>query len=750
MARRKRTIRTRTSAQTRQALPVAPVASREAGRQGSSTRWVLLAAGAILLSGLAAYSNSFSGPFIYDGKESITDNPYIRKLFPLSYSMQAPPNATTSGRPVVCLSLAACYAINTHLSRDGLDVRVYHAWNLAIHLAGALLLFGIVRRTLLTWRLKERFGRHATLLAGLCAGLWALHPLQTQAVTYVVQRAESMMGMFYLLTVYLCVRGLQSRRAWLWFIPAVVACAIGMATKEVMATAPVMVFAYDRIFIAKSFRDGLGRRIPLYAALAATWVVLVMLVHTGPRSGSAGFGLETLTAPEYAQTQCKAILHYIRLAFWPSPLVLDYTRKAARQFAEYAPAGAALLVLLGVTVAAARYVPAAGFLGVWFFVILGPTSSFLPIADPVFEHRMYLSLAGIVCGVVLGGYWIVNRLAREGRALSVIAILLAGLAASAMGQATYLRNRDYRDEETIWRDTVSKQPDNFMAWSSLAANLANQGKYADAIEAAGRSIELYPKISYAFNSRGVAHGKMGNYQQAIADFTKAIEVHPTHARAHSNRAAIYKAIGRIDDAIADATEAARLNPRYAPTFTTRAACYMLQRRFQLAANDYTAAIALDPRNLSLYTLRAVAWDGLGQWEKALSDYRTVMAMAPGDPRPYNARGFAYKGKARYSEAIGDFGKAISLDANFAAAWCNRGMTYLELKDYERAISDLSAAIRLDQRFSVAYNSRAVAYASKGDLSRALADVERAIACDPSNTSAIDNRRAILARMGRTN
>src|SRR5262249_11190655 len=186
----------------------------------------------------------------------------------------SPPNRgeAVSGRPLVNLSLAVNYAIG------GLDVTGYHVWNVAVHVCCALLLFGIVRRTL------DDAG-----VAAASAVLWMVHPLQSEAVDYISARTESMMALCYLATLYASVRSLRSPQGGRSTAVAVAACAAGMACKESMAAAPMMVAAYDRTFAFRSWKDAVRSRWPLYAGLAATWLVLTALVLHAPRAHSAGF-----------------------------------------------------------------------------------------------------------------------------------------------------------------------------------------------------------------------------------------------------------------------------------------------------------------------------------------------------------------------------------------------------------------------------------------------------------------------------
>ena len=290
------------------------------------------AAAVLIVAGAAAYANSFGGEFLLDDNHTILTNRHIRTLLPISRRM-------LGTRPVGNLTFAVNYVLG------GVRPWGYHALNLAVHLAAALALFGVLRRTFLSDRLRARFGAAATPLALAGALLWMLHPLQTSAVTYITQRFESMMGMFYLLTVYCVIRGAAAKRRG-WAVAAVAFCALGMACKEVMVTAPIVAIAYDRVFLARSWRDVAMRRWALYLALMATWVVLYPSLKQAPRmkAGEAPAVVAT-TRPAgpakaaavseadpaadavenrriYILTQFPVMVRYLRLSAWPRPLVL--------------------------------------------------------------------------------------------------------------------------------------------------------------------------------------------------------------------------------------------------------------------------------------------------------------------------------------------------------------------------------------------------------------------------------------------
>ena len=399
-----------------------------AAGSGLPSCWAtFLAGGLIVVAAVLAHHNSVSGPFIFDDKPAIAENPTIRQLWPI-WKPLCPLNhgETVTGRPLLNLSFAVNYAVN------GLNVWGYHVANLAIHVLTALLLFGILRRTfLLPSRadvpvcpmnqdsrcrqecLPRRYEKFYLALA--IALLWAIHPLQTESVTYIVQRAESLVALFYLLTLYCFIRGATYGRGRFWYAAAVLACLLGMASKEVMVSAPLMVLLYDRAFLAGSFREAWRRRYGVYLALASTWVLLGWLVIVaGGRGGSAGFGAG-VGSWAYLCTQFGAIVHYLKLSVWPHPLLLDYGRETVPITLEIVP-DAILVVLLGLaTLVALWRWPKIGFLGAWFFAILAPTSSIVPVATQVVaEHRMYLPLAAVVTAVTFAGYAVCWGLASRG------------------------------------------------------------------------------------------------------------------------------------------------------------------------------------------------------------------------------------------------------------------------------------------------------------------------------------------------
>jgi len=518
----------------------------------------VLACGGIAAAACLVYSNSFSGPFVLDDSGAIVHNETIRSLWNSAILTAPPAGTTVSGRPLLNFSLAVNYALS------GERVWSYHLFNLAIHILAGCTLFGIVRRTL-----ERRKGESSLFCALAVALIWTVHPLQTQAVTYIVQRAESLMGLFYLLTLYCFIRATESegemkgRGAWLWKGLSLTACLAGMATKEVMVTAPVMVLLYDRTFLAGSYREAWKRRRGLYVALASTWILLAFLVAStgGNRSGTSGFNVG-VPWRDYWLTQFEAVVRYLGLCFWPRPLIFEYGTFWVRHFSEAAPYALIVLPLAAVIVVAlmrparpdsSGIAPVVGFLGAWFFGILSVTSVIPGIYQMIVEHRMYLPLAAVVTGTVLGLWRTFGR-----------PVLLASLAgAVALGCATYERNADYATAVSLWQDTVNKRPENETAETSLAIALFSAGRMAEAIPHYERALKMKPDATDTLNDAGVALLSVGRKKEGIAHLQHASRLEPDVPQYHYNLATGLAADGQLEEAIAQFREAIRLKPDYA-------------------------------------------------------------------------------------------------------------------------------------------------------------------------------------------
>jgi len=547
---------------------------------------------AIIAAGLLVYINSFQGPFLFDDLDIIA-NLDIRELWPPWRAMLAPQNVS---RPLIGLSLAINYAIS------GLDVWSYHALNLLIHVLAALTLFGITRRTLLTGPLRERFGQASTALALVVALVWMVHPLQTQSVTYIIQRCESQMGLFYLLTLYCAIRSFDAERKGLWQAAALASCAAGMMSKQVMLTAPLMVLIYDWLFFSSSLRRALFERRRLYIGLALTWGVLAATLMAAPVNQTAGFAVKSITPLSYLKSQFGVVAHYLRLSLWPDSLVLDYAWPEAKTAGEVVPYAVILIWLASASLWALLKRMPVGFLGAWFFLIISLTSSIMPFSDLAYEHRMYLPLAAVVGLVVLGGYALGGRLLprlvsseplqkRWGRlaALSLVAAVTAML-----GFLTLQRNLDYQSPIAMWSDVVRKRPENARGHTNLGKFLAERGYLDEALLHFSEACKYNPDSPSAHNNLGQALVTMGNYEEGKIHLKEALRLRPNYAFAHYNLGQALSALGELDEAAAHFSQTLRSDPNHAEAYFNLGLTREKQGDMSEAVNCYRAALRLAP------------------------------------------------------------------------------------------------------------------------------------------------------------
>lgn len=336
---------------------------------------------------VAAFSNTFAVPFLLDDGPTIPGNASLRSLSALGDVLLPPPDVYSAGRPLLNLSFALNYAIG------GTAVGGYHFVNLAIHLAAAFVVYGLVRRILLLRIFAGPSVETGRVVALIVAAVWAVHPLQTASVTYISQRAESLMGLFYLLTLYSFIRGAQTGSA-VWLATAIGACVGGMLTKEVMITAPLAVFLIDWQWVSGTAREAWRTRWRFHLGMAATWLPLAALMiasSLGKRAVGLGQGL---TWFDYAQIECIAVVRYLRLAFWPDGLVFDYgANLPAPEIGPLLFCGVILAMLLALTgLGLKRKLPWAVPLAA-FFLLLAPTSSIVPVGGSAHRRESPLSPA---------------------------------------------------------------------------------------------------------------------------------------------------------------------------------------------------------------------------------------------------------------------------------------------------------------------------------------------------------------------
>lgn len=662
--------------------------SREAkpNDSGDPLVWPIRVCTLIIAFGvLLAYANSLNGPFVFDDIKGIVNNETIRSLWPLSDALNPPMLATgAGGRPIVNLSLAINYTIG------GLDVQGYHVFNMLVHALSAMLLFGLVRRTLLRSMLRDKFGGASLWLAFSVALVWALQPLLTASVTAIIQRTELLGGFFYLLTLYAFVRSVEGGNSRRWQIVCVGSCLIGMAAKEIMATVPVIALLFDRTFVAGTFKAAWQARWKFYLALMATWGLLAYLVVINQsRGGMVGFGLG-MSSWDYALTQCRAIILYLKLSFWPNPLVLDYGADVVDGIGAVWWQGVLLLSLVAATFWALVRKPMVGFVAFTFFSILAPSSSFIPLTtQTIAEHRMYLPLAAVLVLTVIGIY------ARGGKWIIPVALALSLVG----GVATAHRNKDYSSVVALWADTVEKVPDNSRAQANLAASYIEVGNFAKAIEHAQEALRLKPEHTEARYNLGNAYLRMERFEEAMTHYRQVLALDPSYGMAHYGLGYCLVRTNQIGEAVTAFTRAYELRPRDATVLRSLASSQAYAGKLDAAIMHYENLLKLVPPDAVVASELAGLLGRVGRDAEALNFYKEALRLNPRNSRVRFAMALSLLKLERYATAANELRQVLSAYPDLAEGHHALGLALLGLERWDEAAREFKTTLRLNPQFN---------------------------------------------------
>lgn len=616
----------------------------------------------ILLVGFMVYSCTLKVPFILDDVVSIVNNPLITKF---SYFTDPSSGSSFFGHAGFASRWFGYLTLAVNYRLHGLDLPGYHLTNIAIHLLAALFVY---RLALLTFRtpyfLRGAEGgagvlqQRAPFIALLSALLFVCHPLQTQAVTYLVQRLASLMALLYLvsLTCYVSGRLAQvgpNRRPlapWLWFAAALLAGYLAFKTKQNACTLPLSLLLYEALF----FSAGAGRRV-LRAVLALTSLAGVAAVAilfyangaTTPwlsRIDQAARLQTDLPRWDYLITQFRVIATYLRLVIWPvgQRLYWDYPVFHSILVPEVLLSAVLLLSML----AGALYClfrsrswrgapdDAAGLLrliafGVfWFFLTISIESSVIPIADVIFEHRMYLPLVGLFLAAAAA----ISLAAWEGATDGgwptppVLACIAAVLLLFSV--LTFARNNQWRSEVGLWMDNARKSPNLGRVYVNLGYADERAGDLVGAEAAYNMAGSLMANQPFPHLDLGRMYLKAQRLDEALAEFRTALSIDPSMGEAHNNIGSILEMKQRYDEALKEYLLAVKKTPYLAVPYCNIGHLYARQNRWDEALKEYDAALDRDPYYATAYLYKGTALLATGRKAEAVAALRRALQLNP--------------------------------------------------------------------------------------------------------------------------
>jgi tetratricopeptide (TPR) repeat protein len=712
----------------------------------------------IVVLGILIYSNTFNVPFAFDDTTNIYDS-VIKDVHHI-----IDPLNIYSNRLIGQLTFALNYKMH------GLNVAGYHVFNLFVHLLNALLVYWLIMLTFRTpyaaaclqkdvLKTSDSY-RWIPLFSAL---LFVSHPVQTQAVTYIVQRFASLSTLFYLISLvtYIKARGSESSKKarYAFFAASIISAVLAMRTKEIAFTLPVMVFLYEFMFFRGDIRKRMLYLLPLLPLLLTMLIIPLSMMLT--QSGSTGArvideltkmaGSADVSRWDYLNTQFPVIVTYIRLLFFPIHQNLDYDYPIYRTFFT-PPVFLSLLVLLGVfcwgiyllyrsyksdqaNCCSCRLIAFGIF---WFFVTLSVESSIIPIVDVIFEHRLYLPSVGFSMAFISGMVFIYVRLANRTKVAAKVFMPVMILVVISLSLTAYARNMVWSEEVTLWEDVVKKSPHKARPHYNLGAAYQEQGRLDDAVKEYKMAINLEPDFVKAHHNMGLAYERQGRLDDSIKEYQTAIKLKPDYPIIHSNLGVAYQKQGRLDDAIKEFQTAINLAPDYADAHNNLGAAYQEQGRLDDAIKEFQTAINLAPDNANAHFNLGLVYQKQGRLDDSIKEYQTAINLKPDHTNAHYSMGLAYQAQGRLDDAIREFQTAINLTPDYADAHNNLGVVYHKQGRLHDAVKEYQTAIKLKPDDPKVYNNLGLAYSIQGRLHDAIKEYQTAIKLSPDYVDAHNN------------
>lgn len=624
-------------------------------------RWVVLIA-----AGLAVYYQTFSFGFVFDDDWFIVSSPYIKDLKRLSGVFDQFPFTRTMG----FLSFALNYALHQ------LDPFGYHLFNFLIHVIAAALVWGVsglLIDVLYPVSSKGRdavskgvFIRQAPFLIAL---LFLVHPGQTQAVSYISQRFESMATVFYLSAVYCYLRArlIQDQKRVLFFVLTGILGFLGILTKEIVATLPLMLLALEALIMPFVKHRGDRSMIAavhskkiifiLAGAVLVFSLVFMALVRTDLRiflqvTESESHDGDVLSSGRYLLTQLRVFLTFARLLILPIHQNLDYDYPMSTGLLEPPLTLVGLLVIAGMILTVIRLrhrYPLISFGIAWMLIAF--SINLAPRANVIFEHKLYLISFGFLIVLVSS----LNALSISDRVRMALVIVLA----VGWGVLSYQRNQVWQNNLTLWQDVIKKSPHKHRSNINLGLSYMEAGHYEEALFYLNRFMSPLDLKSYL--ARGAVYERTGNYLKALEDFDHVIKLDPKNADAYIRRAKVHKKQGQYEQALKDLGAAIELDPRNDKPYIDRSIIWMMRQETALALNDLNKALEIDPSSYGARINIAGVYSSQGQYEEAIEELNKAQGLKDSDPRLYKNRALCYLSLGRQQEALRDMQRVLALD-----------------------------------------------------------------------------------------
>ena len=593
------------------------------GLSGLLSRYETLFLLSLALIVILIYANTIGSPFIFDSSNNIVSNPHIRiSKITLSALTDAAFKSPARQRPLSNIS----FALNYYLL--GYNVVGFHVVNILIHISTGFLLYFFVKSTFRTPALRSRYDNDMWI-AFFTAAVWMVHPLQTQSVSYIVQRMNSLCAMFYMLSILFYARfrlGGQQRKKWWLFSGCILAGVLALTSKQIAATLPFFIIAYEWYF----FQDLEVKWLKNHLALLTGCLLLVAVIVLAVLGSNPldvilqGYKGRDFTLTQRLLTEPRVVIFYISQLLWPHPSRLNLDHDFALSNSLMDPMTTffsifTIAALIGLAVVTARKQRLLSFCILWFFGNLVIESSIVSL-EIIFEHRVYLP-SMTFCLIVV---WVVYR--RVKPTWLQTALLCVMVTVGAVW--TYQRNEVYRDRITFWQDCVNKSPRKARPYNNLGVALADKGDHEEALKAYHKALEIDPHYEDPIANIGLSLAEQGKIEESITQFLKALQIDPKDYKTLNNLGASLIVVERYTEAVQRLSEALRLNPYYAQAHNNIGVALQHQGRIEEAIDHFSTAVQLDPGYLKAYNSLGIALAKQGRYEEAIKQFSAALKINP--------------------------------------------------------------------------------------------------------------------------
>jgi tetratricopeptide (TPR) repeat protein len=709
-----------------------------------------------------SYSNTLDTPFVFDDTQNIKDNPHIRltgldikKITDAGFKSPCP------NRPFANIS----FAMNYYL--DWYDVTGYHIVNTAIHFINAILIYLFSYITLLllsgdasALQKRQRLWQYH-IPAFIASLLWLSHPIQTQSVTYIVQRMNSMSVMFYMLSLLFYIYGRLTTtvfKRWLLFIGCIVSWIVSLGSKEIAITLPVIVFLYEWFFFQDLNLGFIKRSFKFWIGPVVIFAIFALFFYLGADPMDKilkGYENRDFSLYERMLTQFRVVVFYISLLFYPHPgrLNLDHDIEVSHSLFDPITTLFSMLLIIGLILFAvitlirykkseadnlkdiSRYGLLLSFCILWFFINLALESSIISL-EMAFEHRVYLPSVSFFLAISTGVFLFVSRLGRANTKADKptrMAVFISFLTISLLLViTTYQRNKVWHNALTLWQDCVKKSPNKARPHNNLGHFYMKKGFLNQASSQLEKALNIDPLYVKAHNNLGLVYDKKGLYDKAVAQYQEALRIDPKFIYPYINLGVIYKEKGLLDEAVKEHKKALKINPNIAVIYNNLGEIYREKGMIDRAINECQKALKIDPNFASVFNNLGILYNSKGLLDEAITYYQRALEVNPNHPIAHYNLGTIYFNRGMIDTAIRKYEKAIKLAPDFAMAYYNLGIAYFRKGMIDQAIVALHKTLERLPNYSDAFQTLGLAYHKKGILNEAAINYKKALELDPNN------------------